>query len=871
MPRWPEWCRKVGETATHPAALNVGRKLLGYLATRRETPGVQTLVKRVTLDDGTTVEASFIGDQPQVIVYAPDGQETCELYVESGLLDLGPNIAADAHKRFDRGPPEFDDRPATLYFGDGVDCRQGEPGLNGKVRVTPVAKRLVSECLPKQGRSVESRLRDPAKKKAQAMLPASCWSGLMQRYVQAVYGGTELEYAGSAKALTVEGVTIGVDENWGLLHVGGALKFVRIDDEGNATVLGLRPRSACFAAVLALWRSMPSKTERQKHDRERVLTIALSGCVPGKQEAVVSGLPSGHRHFTDRNAWVFDEDGQRALVVLEADGVARCHLVRFSINGAGDLAASTSVLAAGAAGAIGGELLVNASSPYASAASASGFKLETAKRGCDYDFPVYAYFNDGQPELVKYSLIAKRDITSNTPECALERIYTPSASLLGLPMLSRSSDVNQILDAISPIVVVAEGYYGSGWGTVEEKRCFADDQDRLSVSRAGQVHGVSSRLELRESSREIITGDVFYYIGYQCFWEGCAVFSAYPRVKGYEASECGFNSTETTDLSYEETWGSEHYGGAVRFEPSAGSFFQDDCNNFYWQERQAPNSFTGTFQHTDYDIFGFDGTGLARVSSVASLPWGSSAAAMAERYSLNGGTGFFYRNDRTMDWGIKSASGSYTWTAERHVAWENRPGLFCKTVGELEALGWTLNDHYTVIAEQEQTVSTAHQITTVNDVFVFGEIRRRPSGWDNVTRAREAYRADSAWGAYRADGNISIETDSGAPSTDYSPGDWRLTELGIDAVWAVGLMFPDGLLGSPITSEFEDGVYAWAKFQNNPRRVVQGFSRAAADSLLSAQIRPELSIERGCSINMDRQTISGGYPKVSTPSFVGWA
>lgn len=187
MPRYPEWFKRAGDFIPAPAALNVGKKLLGYIATRRETPGVDTLVRRVKLSDGTVVEASFHGDQPRVIVYPPDGEQAaCELYVESGMLDLGPNIASDAGERFERGAPEFDDRPATLHFGDGVDCAPGQAGLNGKVRIDTTVRTLRSECLPKNGGSVESRLSDPAKKRAQAMLPASCWSGLMQRYVQAV-------------------------------------------------------------------------------------------------------------------------------------------------------------------------------------------------------------------------------------------------------------------------------------------------------------------------------------------------------------------------------------------------------------------------------------------------------------------------------------------------------------------------------------------------------------------------------------------------------------------------------------------------------------------------------------------------------------
>lgn len=333
MPRWPEWCRKIGETATHPGALNVGRKLLGYLATRRETPGVQTLVKRVTLDDGTTVEARFIGDQPQVIVYAPDGQEACELYVESGMLDLGPNIAADAHKRFDRGPPEFDNRPATLYFGDGVDCRQGEPGLNGKVRVNVGAKTLKSECLPKQGRSVESRLRDPAKKKAQAMLPASCWSGLMQRYVQAVYGGDSLDYTATQQALTVKsGDRSFVVSPWslkttGLIMDGGALAFVEIEENGVLTFR--KPNfKGCADIVFEAWKAATKKGESDA--TKKLLTVALSACIPGDVIGSATIDLEGARHCRDYG-WSFDDAA--ACTALHGDDETWVARIDFSFSG----------------------------------------------------------------------------------------------------------------------------------------------------------------------------------------------------------------------------------------------------------------------------------------------------------------------------------------------------------------------------------------------------------------------------------------------------------------------------------------------------------------------------------------------------------
>jgi hypothetical protein len=53
--------------------------------------------------------------------------------------------------------------------------------------------------------------------------------------------------------------------------------------------------------------------------------------------------------------------------------------------------------------------------------------------------------------------------------------------------------------------------------------------------------------------------------------------------------------------------------------------------------------------------------------------------------------------------------------------------------------------------------------------------------------------------------------------------------------------------------------------------LVDGFAYQAARSLLGASLAPTAMRERGASLSMDRQTITGGYPKVSTPSFVGWA
>ena len=79
--------------------MDVGKKLLGYLANQKRLSGVDSLVQRVTLEDGTVVEARCDMNIPTVRIYPGGSEAACELYVESGLLDLGPNIAPEAMRK----------------------------------------------------------------------------------------------------------------------------------------------------------------------------------------------------------------------------------------------------------------------------------------------------------------------------------------------------------------------------------------------------------------------------------------------------------------------------------------------------------------------------------------------------------------------------------------------------------------------------------------------------------------------------------------------------------------------------------------------------------------------------------------------------
>lgn len=93
--------RKKGDVASaSPLALDVGKKLLGYLAEQRHLGLARTLVAHSTLADGTEVTARFIGDMPEV-TYRHTGEEVgveevIHLYASSSgglrIIDLGTRL-----------------------------------------------------------------------------------------------------------------------------------------------------------------------------------------------------------------------------------------------------------------------------------------------------------------------------------------------------------------------------------------------------------------------------------------------------------------------------------------------------------------------------------------------------------------------------------------------------------------------------------------------------------------------------------------------------------------------------------------------------------------------------------------------------------
>lgn len=871
MPRWPEWCRKVGETATHPAALNVGRKLLGYLSTRRETPGVQTLVKRVTLDDGTTVEASFIGDQPQVIVYAPDGQETCELYVESGLLDLGPNIAADAGERFNRGPPEFDDRPATLHFGDGVDCPQGEPGLNGKVRVNIGAKRLVSECLPKGGRSVESRLRDPAKKKAQAMLPASCWSGLMQRYVQAVYGGNSLSYTATSQSLTVDGSVISVAASMGLIASNGTLRFVVFDPaSGVMDVYACLPTSNCFAACLSLWRSMPERDDGDRARKQKVLSVALSGCKVGKLlDRIETGI-AGNTFFSGRSAMHFSDDGTRAAVVVESGGTATAYALTFTINN-GVLSVATSSVSAGRVitdpDAWPMRVSATASAFAGNSIDEPGFQDGDAlSDGSSFDYPVYALCTSDGIDVVRYSLLISDDVVVEADACAdADRRPTNFG-----PDPPCSSSVRSFKTVVS-------GYYCAGatgvqWSVVEQT-VIAKNEDGLNTRITATKNKALSIIPLGDERHEAypasedlmpeawwLMSTSFPDLGAadDClFVGGSQPHRVLTRTSNFSAPPKSCDVISTT------TWG-------PCVGPSSGSGFppyiaEETCD-FYYSAGfgGVTRTCTNMVRAQDAKIYALWTYGdLLSPRPHAISMCSGSYDFVTDRHSMTAFNGLYASKEDT--WTDFESRYVCDFSATLYKVTANEPGGLCNNGDGTTTYYGDFSGHYEYQFQGYELLRRTSFDYWLNN----HEINQLAK---TLRRGKENYKSASSYGEeVSLDGSFSFNTSDDTPESYSVEGEQEV----ISACGFTERLFIGDVADDPIeteTASSKGDTVRWERQAPDTTEVMLGgFTYACANSLLGATVTHTLQIDRGYSINMDRQTITGGYPKVSTPSFVGWA
>lgn len=171
----------------------VGRKMLAHLDNLRKLGGAESQVMRRRMPDGSIIEARFLKDQPVLTIVQGEGDDACAIYMESGCLDLGENLGSDAKTFY-----SHQDVPKPVYFGESTDC-DVLGGLNG--RLVAGRDRIASQCIERgspdgvtakclsevavDGVGVVTRAHKIA---AQSAIPASMFTGLTRRAVQAAYG-----------------------------------------------------------------------------------------------------------------------------------------------------------------------------------------------------------------------------------------------------------------------------------------------------------------------------------------------------------------------------------------------------------------------------------------------------------------------------------------------------------------------------------------------------------------------------------------------------------------------------------------------------------------------------------------------------------
>lgn len=836
--RYTSWFRRSGATDAPSGAVNLGKKLLGYLSNQRRLGAPETQVIRRVMEDGTLVVASFIGGIPKVAIY-PAGTElqppACELYVESGLLDLGPNIAPDANERFNRGLPEFDDSPALLYFGDDVTC---DDKLNGKVQIAP--GRVRSQCLGQAGDApVESRLKDPEKKKAQAVLPASCWSGWMHRYVQAVYGGSAVSYR-----LNGDGLELGTGDSavtvspwavnsWGLVRSDAGVRFVHIDGEHTAHFY--RPRfSICGRQAFDLWRALQEE-DAPEALTDKILTVALSACIPGEEESAVALAISGE--IVGTYGWAFSGDGKKAVVVTASDTEMFLYEVAFAEDGP--------VL----------ELLDATPLPPVTWApriiSPSGGASITVIKGADatlapddsYDVPLQAWYEDNDLVTVYYSLVAEAaDPVPDASRCQ-HNIFSDWASgscvdphefrlkPAGLTTCAVAHGIRKVAggSTLWSSVGMTNGVVVSGAIQRSQKVVF----EALSCVPALEANVVRS-VESGDGTAWPGTTGMQYFLadmippaGYytEGYFDGC-VPNPQPGDNCFSTDPSGRVGMLPTNP---ESGAFEYASESVTWFGKKWAFFRSKADM-----NVLPSEYTETYSlGSDQHLV---------------LPFGDRKGAYAISYEFAGADGSFLSTQaaatRATDASFEAIHESHTYTYNGPINHHRFSWTRDFSAATFLKLNLTISD------QSEADWDTSTPISTDNAC--------------EITYGGEEYKVYGAGAPFEEAGVVLTQPDGAVPWTGLS--NW-------DPSCRTG--FP-GLLSVPeedahIEVETASGPIPLAVAKIGGDYVCQGFIYRALRSILGALVTPKVDLEFGDSISMDRESISGGYPKVHWPSFVGWA
>lgn len=925
------WMRWRGDKTGLGKYESAARKLLGALGQRLKLGGIETGTNRRTLDDGAVVEVAWIKGQPVVRVMPPplQGGESpiipaCEMYVESGLLDLGANIAADAGERFNRGAPVFDDSPATLHFGDAVTCVDN---LSGKVQVAKRGEQIGmrSACLGEAGDApIESRLMDPAKKQAQAMMPASCWTGLMQRYVAAIYGGSDTDYRAGGDGVqimssgeVVQTITPWMSNSWGLVLIGKRLLFVRI--VGNEVSFHAAHFGTCGSYVFAFWKTMRRDTPLLSAKADKVLSVALSDCSPSKQpiHQVAIGLVDDDP--VGSYGWAFHPSIPRACAVLCGISTSTLYEIEFSIGDGGDPVATLSALA-------------NAKMPPASIAPKpevvpckDGVQRKLLAPSSDlinftdleYDTLVDAWYDDdGSMVVTKFFA----SITDSAPFDDLSYQCLSNGTLSTWPYVVDAltgidcfaqftrSTVRGIATTRTRAATFASGFYNDAVSAIASRKTMMSQtsgvlapsfpaqsspslQCRYDVtSRVGPIQNdnadtyvwhddgtVGGVLGMFTDSSDSIAG----------LFPGSA--PDMPCVISYGASTgINFDNPPLTCSRYLYQW------NEVRIDKAT---VEAGCPSDYpmalrWDNDIFDSTVCDGITYSQPYSHGWMGT-LDANALIFDTPKQSACEVFGDRRKLAFASYEYSGFNNTS--GV--ATGTSTWTVPGEITVTGEGWLVCRKTAAVD----TKQACFSVSLVEDQAIygggsgsqlsllpalAPAAYVPPISGIVgsytrTAGDSGTIPLGnygkervdilLDDLTLSKEGY-------VFTATPSIGAFAWSQFPAS-YAASSCPSALTMFDHIGPAGVAYEAGD-DINISAEYDDGSHRLLDRYVTDGGLDQpvfcaGFSYRAMRSLLGAAVLPDITAgigsAFGASIEMDRETISGGYSKVSWPSFVGWA
>ncbi len=883
------WTHKKGDR-TNSAAHTFAMKLLARLKATMSIHGMQSGLDRARMGDGTEVTVSWSGSIPTIKIVSPTASpgEECAIYMESGMLDLGVNSAAN---RWNLNSLSFDSSPATLHFGSGMTCAT-LGGINGGInfQIASGVGSMTSACLGQSGSSpTVSRLTSPTSKVAQARHPASAYSGLLRRYISAVYGAKYISYSSHYDSDISEYLlklndtyvaeTVFSSAKYMLTNIAllnGSLHFVLckrlFSRVCNVAFQAPRFKTKCHEYVYEFWKLRGSSLDDEGD--LKILAVAMCGMLPPNAD---EAEPSFTMAVDSR--YSFNHDGTKVVSAYPIDDYYRIVTNTFDVNAGGDYVNSADTL-----------VLDNP----AVLATPTG-TIERIERVFyeweSKDLSVVTFYSEVQTEedFLPYSECAVDSWNIGLSNYSIfdspgwEVIYplnnvSPTGSDFLAPGISNCSDATKQHRVIEGIVKKTDGVVVWSNTVLLDKRVdtsrpaatylsaqatFAVDTETDSGSYptgAGSSSGYAIGPEISTgsatSAREIHNKVPDYGI------QDIRVDGCYERIQPYTGFTYGVSLTTLHALC-----------------PNQPNTVSTITENIPWTE---------TATGSERDSFVCSGDRKLNVrSTMVSAVKGMHAAIAVRDLTIHGGFHGVYQKGITRWWTGYTIDMASTFEITCPGA---PPTTLTYSAG---VLFHDFSSSFTAI-EQRFMCADASQWPS-NMWYVDGIENKSPAGYGlyNQTapytpigdRQKGSFYSytysvacvyeniddeESSAHSQRVFPNLSEPYNWYAANPSYTPVS---LDLSYSDCQATLLMFEDiPATHDPLQYEKASAPYTdEIEIEYGDVLEMPNLQYKATSGMLGGLVRPDITLGNAGSLNSDRHVFTGGYPAVNTPSFIGWA